>query len=163
MNHKNFQKYFISYLDGELTEVKHDRIDAHLHECELCRKLFIQMQKIYYNTRYINNVKKEAISPYLWTRFQARLQEHRKEGVLAWSWRLMKKLQPIVTVMLMLAAILGGYYLGNIQEPETVIVAPSSEQLLQQAFFTDAFNPHPPQSLGQALMMINASPSEVLP
>jgi len=159
MNHKHWRKYFILYLDGELPDKARAHLKAHLLVCLPCQEELTLLQGHYQKARVL---EKNAVPPFLWTRVRTRLN-HENSTRRSWYDQLIPRLQPIAVVMLLMIAVFCGYFLGNVREPVAVLPEWPSEQIVQQAFSADVFEPNPPQSLGRAVMIIYTNPDEVVP
>ncbi len=158
MNHKACQKNLILFLEAELNEKQRLQMENHLQQCSLCRSIAKKVQNVYRLGTVEQRVK---VSPYLYTRVQARWQSRQtNKHKLTYF---LPKLQPFATVIFVLIAVLCGYFLGNLPQPMEQNQAISPEQVVWQTFSMDVFELNPPQSLGQAMMAAFEKQIEALP
>ncbi|MBN2356006.1 zf-HC2 domain-containing protein [candidate division KSB1 bacterium] len=160
MNHNKVRKYLLIYLDGDLDDNKCSQMEAHIAKCASCRREYERLQHVYKGPQHC---RRESAPPFLWTRVNTRLkslQRERRQGELK---TVLPILQPLMTATLLIAAVFCGYFLGNTPVHSDLQQANVAEEVMQQTFDIDVFDPNPPQSLGRAIMMIYERPDEVLP
>lgn len=111
MKCKNIHRKLIFYFEGTLPANEKMEIDAHLSECNSCRRVAGEMGKI---LEIISLEKSPEVSPFFYTRVKARLEsalESEKQTVGFPVWE--RVLQPALFSVLLIAGIFAGIVIGH--------------------------------------------------
>lgn len=107
MKTKCIHKDLIFYLDDELSVEKRTAVEKHLEECIDCRNFLAFLRE---SMQAIEKEKKPEVSPYFYTRLNARLDEiplYRAQR----QW--VRLAQPAFFSLILLSGIYGGLKLGS--------------------------------------------------
>jgi|GEM_PF-4890209 len=145
MKSAHVDKYFILYLDGELTAGQRLVLEAHVRDCEVCRAGLEQMRFIYQPAVQISRL---PLPPFAWTHLQPFLKDSQLRPSMR-SGGVLPLLRPMAMAAMLLLAVLFGYYLGNVPAATST---PPTALGLEQALSLDIFSANPPLSLGEAML-----------
>ena len=155
MSHRHVRHQLILYLDGDLSEQDITRVRDHLDQCPHCRRYFES-----FASAWRQAPDRVAPPPFLWTRVEARIREpERPARLLADVIRhFALPARPAVMLLTLIAGVLIGAYLGNIpastpDNREAQIAVQDSEDVFD-ATYLESFNDMPPESVGQAYMLV---------
>jgi anti-sigma factor RsiW len=150
-SHTYIQSRLLLMLDQELAPSQQKQVQAHLEQCPECRALLAQMQELYQNRE---GETIPPLSPFVWTRVQARLQDRPvRQPSFRFGWLLVK---PAIVMVLLVLSLWTGHYLGSIRPP-TVSVA-SEEELVYRTFGMDAMEPFASHTLAGAVQAVYDQP-----
>jgi anti-sigma factor RsiW len=82
MNHRYWSKLLSAYLDHEVSESKHRKIESHLAECELCRTKLTAWKKIH-ELRNTEPVLTPA--PEVWQSISRRMEREQLQPLHVWE------------------------------------------------------------------------------
>ncbi|BBE18251.1 hypothetical protein AQPE_2413 [Aquipluma nitroreducens] len=97
----------IFYIDNELSVEKRTAVEKHLEECADCRSFLAFLQD---GMQVIEKEKNPEVSPFFYTRLNARLEE-KEESRVQNQW--VRLVQPAFFSVLLVAGIYGGLKLGS--------------------------------------------------
>ena len=110
MNCKYIEENIINYIEGRISQENRTGIEEHIIECDRCRKLMEETTAIWDS---ITSPVKSELSPFFWTRLQARIEEYEKPSKLPLLENFIKYLKPAAVGFTLLAGILFGYKIGE--------------------------------------------------
>jgi anti-sigma factor RsiW len=145
-SHSYIQSRLLLLLDQELNPREQRQVLQHLRRCPGCRTLLRQMREEYLDRHDAVPV----LSPFIWTRMQARLQERSsRRRPITFGLALLK---PAVIVFLLFLSLWTGHYLGSIEQAPVSVV--SEEELVYRTFGMDATEPFAGHTLAGAVQAV---------
>jgi hypothetical protein len=131
MRCKKAKKLISDYVDGELNSTERSSLEGHLESCEECRKILEDYKSI---AGAAQKLDAGSPSPYLWTRIKQRIEasvpsyEGIKRSRWGWSPQLKYAVGLLSVLLIVGAAVIGFYHLGNQKglnpfEPQDEVIA----------------------------------------
>jgi anti-sigma factor RsiW len=120
--HKQIQKKLIFYIEGELLDAERELVEKHLANCAGCTAYLNEMRR---TLALLNENSTQVPGPYFYARIQHRIQTRRAHPVF-----IQRMLQPAMVVLLLVAGIWLGIWVGGHTRTEAV----SSEQAVLVPF-----------------------------
>lgn len=158
MKHKNIQKKFLLYIDGDLSEVEKIFIDQHLDECADCKRHFEELAKIWNKER---TLEQPLPSQALWYDLKDRMEKESLKKVSAATTISNVKLllNTAITVVVVVFAVFVGSKFGtalNIQGSSQSKTHAYSENSIDE-FGMSYFDTVPPNSIAKDLFVTPTS------
>jgi hypothetical protein len=106
MNCRDFQDNLFAYGEGKLAQDIRETMTGHAEQCESCSRLLAGYKAMEYA---IEKEKALETDPFVTTRIVQRLENNAAKGVLSAN----PVLRPALITLLLLAALMTGYLVGN--------------------------------------------------
>ncbi len=149
-SHRYIQSRLLLMLEHALSPQEQQQVQRHLAQCPECRALLSRMEKVYRE----NTVEAvPRISPFVWTRLQARLQQPAPPSLFRFGLALLK---PAIVVVLLFLSLLTGHYLGSVDQAALAPI--SDEELVYRTFGMDATEPFAGHTLAGAVQAVYDQP-----
>lgn len=158
MKHKNIQKKFLLYIDGDLSIAEKLLIDRHLKECVGCKKHFEKLANIWKEER---KLEQPLPSSLLWYDLKNRMEKETGKSmpfrVVLGNPKLL--LNSAITVGVVVFAIFIGSRFGNILSPQydagNALYAKIEN--VRDEFGMSYFDAVPPGSLAKDIILTSAN------
>jgi len=149
-SHRYIQSRLLLMLENALSPQEQKQVQLHLAQCQECRALLSRMERVYLEST-VDAVPR--ISPFVWTRLQARLQQPAPRSGSRIGLALLK---PALVVVLLFLSLLTGHYLGSVNQ--SALAPISDEELVYRTFGMDATEPFAGHTLAGAVQAVYDQP-----
>ena len=111
MKCKTVQKFYISFIDNELSELETQQVQDHLSSCSDCSKKVNTLKEIYQPKSCLQKVESP---PFLWQKLYLKISEQEKKtDIFLFSEKLLNFVVNASVVAIFVFSILFGIYLGS--------------------------------------------------
>jgi predicted anti-sigma-YlaC factor YlaD len=161
MNCRRIQKKLSAFQDGELNADERVIVSMHLQNCPFCRSVYADMEEAWQSLNVITEIEPSpGFNRDLYRKIHTAANQHQRQW---FPWLLQLFPTPAATMAILLIGVLLGAFLGN----SIVTVGPLSignqisySQTLREVDFFKAFDPTPPDTLGNNYIIMASATEE---
>ena len=161
MNCRHIQKKLTAFQDGELNADERVIVSTHLQSCPSCRSVYDDMEEVWQSLNMIDEIEPSPrFNRDLYWKLHTSANQHQRQW---FPWFLQLFPTPVVTIAILLVGVLLGAFLGNsivTVKPWSIRNQTSYSQTLRDVDFFKAFDPIPPDTLGNSYIIMASTTEE---
>ncbi|MBI4650064.1 zf-HC2 domain-containing protein [Candidatus Desantisbacteria bacterium] len=141
MNHKNIQKKFLFYIDGNLPASEMNMVKEHISLCPLCSKHLDEISEIWKQEKIL---EEREPSPYIWKKLEKNIREYENNKYTFLYIDIKKRfdflMRPVLLSFMLFIAIITGYYLENFLSNNIDLNADVANEQITKIFYIDTLS-----------------------